>query len=276
MKKVKAAFTRKIGPLPAWAWLAILGVVVYAYRSRNSALGTAAASTNATDTTAGQSLGDPLLVPPGSGVYDPNDPAAGILTGGGGSGSSGDESGGSGGGVSGGVGDETAGSTGTDLGPSDIGGGITTNTGPTGPAAPGRVRVPHPNKSHTGDKNRGKRRGKGKTPRRGDKGKTRRRSVGRAVHGLKPRVAAALRNNKGGRTGARKTGKPRVTRPRNVHTHTASNTAPRQRPTRPARQTQPTQTQRVQAKHPVAHAPKPPPTPKHKPAPKRKPPRKKR
>ena len=73
---VKAALTRKYGPLPAWAWLLLLGVGVYYYRRKFSAAssGTGTGSVVPAGPTPG--TGEQVLQP-GESVYDPT---AGTLT----------------------------------------------------------------------------------------------------------------------------------------------------------------------------------------------------
>lgn len=77
MSNVKKSLTRKIGPLPAWAWAIIAGVAIYVYRSRR-ALTTGAGTPASADvnspsvsdqTGGGQS---PVTLQPGESVYDPN------------------------------------------------------------------------------------------------------------------------------------------------------------------------------------------------------------
>lgn len=86
---------KKLGPLPAWAWLLLLAAVVYFYRKYT-------ATSAATDATAGTAPDattatpqDPVVLEPGESVYDPN---TGQLLGGGSSSSPGDSGAGSGGG----------------------------------------------------------------------------------------------------------------------------------------------------------------------------------
>ena len=75
MDKIKSALTRKFGPLPAWAWLGILGVGYYYYRNRTSAAsgtGTGAVAPAPPTPQPGQ------LLDPGQSYYDPN--TGGLVT----------------------------------------------------------------------------------------------------------------------------------------------------------------------------------------------------
>ena len=70
MDKIKDALTRKIGPLPAWAWLGIFGIGYYYYKNHianNSTSATQASSTVTTPTPQ-----SPITVSPGDSVYNPN------------------------------------------------------------------------------------------------------------------------------------------------------------------------------------------------------------
>jgi hypothetical protein len=88
--RVKEFLTRKVGPLPMWAWLAIFAVGVYIYRKRQAATASSVPVSAAPTPEAGQVLA------PGDSYYDPN---TGTLTTapGGSDGGGGDGSGGSGG-----------------------------------------------------------------------------------------------------------------------------------------------------------------------------------
>jgi hypothetical protein len=70
MNSVKASLTRKIGPLPAWVWLAFFAVAVVAYRRLKTKTDPTSTSGEVVDDTT-QSR-DPVTVAPGEGVYDPN------------------------------------------------------------------------------------------------------------------------------------------------------------------------------------------------------------
>jgi len=82
MTKLKQSLTRKVGPLPAWAWAIIAGTALYIYRSRQalaSGAGTPAStdanSPGVTDQTGGGAGGggaEPVTLGPGESVYDPN------------------------------------------------------------------------------------------------------------------------------------------------------------------------------------------------------------
>jgi hypothetical protein len=66
MKGIKAALTRKFGPLPAWAWLAIAGGAYYLWRRRQGATTGGSGSTQGDPGSAG--VGDtPAGTPGGSG-----------------------------------------------------------------------------------------------------------------------------------------------------------------------------------------------------------------
>lgn len=70
---IRAALTRKLGPLPAWAWLAIFAGAVFLWR-RGHGGSTASAAT--TDTGNGVDLTppepqDPITLQPGESVYNP-------------------------------------------------------------------------------------------------------------------------------------------------------------------------------------------------------------
>ena len=78
--KLKGALTRKFGPLPAWAWLALLGGAVYLYRRYSGAQGLIGSSgtatpattdTSSTDTSGSGAGGGPVTLDPGQAVYDP-------------------------------------------------------------------------------------------------------------------------------------------------------------------------------------------------------------
>lgn len=79
MNNVKQSLTRKLGPLPVWAWALIFGAALYIYRSRKALTGGASSAlTSATDTSTGTGTGsggtpaDPVTLQPGESVYDPN------------------------------------------------------------------------------------------------------------------------------------------------------------------------------------------------------------
>jgi len=83
MTKIRQSLTRKIGPLPLWAWGIIAGVAIYVYRSRQALVtgaGTPASvdanSPSVTDQTGsgsgGGGGGDPVTLGPGESVYDPS------------------------------------------------------------------------------------------------------------------------------------------------------------------------------------------------------------
>lgn len=88
MSKIKSALTRKWGPLPAWAWFAIVGGVYYFYRKYSAtASGTGTGSVGPAAATPQPQT----VLQPGESVYDPN---SGSLTTAPGGSSSGDGSGG--------------------------------------------------------------------------------------------------------------------------------------------------------------------------------------
>lgn len=64
--KISNALTRKIGPLPAWAWLLGLALVLYYYRKMKGG------SSSSLSTTAPQDTQSPVTLEPGESVYDPN------------------------------------------------------------------------------------------------------------------------------------------------------------------------------------------------------------
>lgn len=72
MTDIRAALTRKFGPLPAWAWLTIVGVAAYVWRSRGGggASGGGTAATDITPTEAPEPQ-DPITLGPGESVYNP-------------------------------------------------------------------------------------------------------------------------------------------------------------------------------------------------------------
>lgn len=88
--RLKSALTRKFGPLPAWAWAALLGGAYYFYRKYSAAAsgtGTGSVAPVAPTPQPGQ------LLQPGESYYDPN---TGALTTAPGGGSGSDSSGGGG------------------------------------------------------------------------------------------------------------------------------------------------------------------------------------
>lgn len=75
LNDIKAALTRKLGPLPVWAWAIIVGGALYVYRARH-AVGDNTSALPSTDTTVpttdnGQPRPDPVTLQPGESVYDP-------------------------------------------------------------------------------------------------------------------------------------------------------------------------------------------------------------
>lgn len=84
---VKNALTRKFGPLPAWAWLGILGFGYYYYQKHygsGAVSGTGTGSVTPTPPTPQ----DPVTLDPGQSVYDPNTGALDTAPGGDSSGGS--------------------------------------------------------------------------------------------------------------------------------------------------------------------------------------------
>lgn len=80
MSRVKEALTRKLGPLPAWAWLLIVGAGVWWYRNRNSSVsGTGTGNVSPTPVTPQ----DPVTLDPGQSVYNPNTGSLSTAPGGG-------------------------------------------------------------------------------------------------------------------------------------------------------------------------------------------------
>lgn len=84
MNKIKNALTRKLGPLPAWAWAMLLFGAVYFYQKYHSstASGTGTGSVSPTPATPQPQT----VLQPGESVYDPNTGALTTAPGGGGSG----------------------------------------------------------------------------------------------------------------------------------------------------------------------------------------------
>jgi hypothetical protein len=82
VSKVKDSLTRKLGPLPIWAWAIIGGGLLYWYRNRtSSASGTGTGSVGPTAATP-----QPVTtLEPGESAYDPNTGALSTAPGGGGS-----------------------------------------------------------------------------------------------------------------------------------------------------------------------------------------------
>lgn len=70
MNNVKNALTRKLGPLPVWAWALVAGVLLYYYRNRSGAVGTQS-GTGTGSVAPGPGL-QPLL--PDQSYYDPATP----------------------------------------------------------------------------------------------------------------------------------------------------------------------------------------------------------
>lgn len=67
---IKNALTRKLGPLPVWAWALVAGVLLYYYRNRSGAVGTQS-GTGTGSIAPGPGL-QPLL--PDQSYYDPATP----------------------------------------------------------------------------------------------------------------------------------------------------------------------------------------------------------
>lgn len=71
---ISGSLTRKLGPLPVWAWAILAGVIIYYMRNRGGATSgpsssqLAAAQTAAAD----QTPQAPVVLAPGETVYDPN------------------------------------------------------------------------------------------------------------------------------------------------------------------------------------------------------------
>jgi hypothetical protein len=80
---IKSALTRKLGPLPAWAWLAVTAIGIWYYRSKTSG-STAAVNTTATSPTfTPPTPQSPVNLGQGESVYDPNTGALVTAPGGG-------------------------------------------------------------------------------------------------------------------------------------------------------------------------------------------------
>ncbi len=71
LNNVKNALTRKLGPLPAWAWLGILAVSVYLFRRSRG--GTPTIATSDADTTSpdATAAAEPVVLQPGESAYNP-------------------------------------------------------------------------------------------------------------------------------------------------------------------------------------------------------------
>lgn len=73
MNRIRGALTRKLGPLPAWVWLAVFAVGVIIYRARaNNGINPVNVSDATPTPTDAVSKGDPVTLQPGESVYDPN------------------------------------------------------------------------------------------------------------------------------------------------------------------------------------------------------------
>lgn len=69
--RARQALTRKLGPLPVWAWAAIGGAAIYVYRTRRElATGSTGITPSVTDQTSGGQA--PVVLQPGESAYDPN------------------------------------------------------------------------------------------------------------------------------------------------------------------------------------------------------------
>jgi hypothetical protein len=92
MGRIKQALTRKLGPLPAWAWAGVLLGAVLVYR-RYTGGGRALVNNTGTptDNTSAPDRQEPVVLSPGESVYDPN---TGQLLGGGPAGGDGADDGG--------------------------------------------------------------------------------------------------------------------------------------------------------------------------------------
>ena len=135
MNKIGDSLKRKIGPLPAWAWILMLGVGIWYYRNKLSK-GAMVSGTGTGSVGPASNAGPPVVVGPGEGVYDPG---TGILStnpggGGGGGNSNNTSTGGDGTGLGGGGGGMGGGGGGTDTG-GTAAGGTTGDGGGTGAAS---------------------------------------------------------------------------------------------------------------------------------------------
>lgn len=72
---IRNALTRKLGPLPAWAWAIIAGIGIYVYRNRSGRLNQPTPLQPSQDNA--QPPQDQVTLQPGESVYDPN---SGVLT----------------------------------------------------------------------------------------------------------------------------------------------------------------------------------------------------
>lgn len=72
---IRNALTRKLGPLPAWAWAVIAGIGIYVYRNRSGKLNQPTPLQPSQDNALPPQ--DQVTLQPGESVYDPN---SGVLT----------------------------------------------------------------------------------------------------------------------------------------------------------------------------------------------------
>lgn len=76
VSNVRAALTRKFGPLPVWAWAFLAGGAIFLYRSMHGQYAANSAATG-TDTSgsasdgSGSTAADPVTLSPGESVYNP-------------------------------------------------------------------------------------------------------------------------------------------------------------------------------------------------------------
>lgn len=73
MSNLKNALTRKLGPLPAWAWLGLLAVGVWYYRSRMNASGAVGSTTDSGTGTGSVGTTGLQALAPDQSYYDPSD-----------------------------------------------------------------------------------------------------------------------------------------------------------------------------------------------------------
>jgi hypothetical protein len=72
MSNIKDALTRKLGPLPAWAWALVAGIAVYWYRNKGLSL-TSSSTTTGGSVTPNSPTPQPITtLAPGESAYDPN------------------------------------------------------------------------------------------------------------------------------------------------------------------------------------------------------------
>lgn len=69
---ISGSLTRKVGPLPVWAWALIAGIGLYVIRNRSGAGGVTASQAAMAQSAQNQNQLAPVTLSPGETVYDPN------------------------------------------------------------------------------------------------------------------------------------------------------------------------------------------------------------